>query len=190
MRTTKLKNQCIYCKELKDEHEFCSRRLSVVYCKEFHILSADKYKTVTHRSPRLCAKCLRRFAVRNNKKRQLQKAKYRISRNISTGIRKSLKTDKGGKWETLVGCTISDLRQHLEKQFQPGMTWNNYGRWHIHHIRAITLFNFTRPESKDFKRCWALSNLQPLWATDNWHKSKSSHEGVSLKNSKCERLLQ
>jgi len=174
MRTSKVKKQCIYCKELKDEHKFCSPHLSIIYCNKFHILSADKCKTIARRGPRLCHKCLRRLAVRENKKRQLQKSKYRISRNISTGIRKSLQTGKGGKWETLVGYTISDLRQHLENQFQAGMTWNNYGRWHIHHIHPIALFDFTSAQSQDFKRCWALNNLQPLWATDNWHKSKSS----------------
>ena len=51
------------------------------------------------------------------------------------------------------------------------MIWGNYGDWHIDHKIPISAFNFTKPEHEDFKRCWALSNLQPLWAKDNISKN-------------------
>jgi hypothetical protein len=47
------------------------------------------------------------------------------------------------------------------------MTWDNYGEWHIDHIIPISAFNFNSPEDFDFKRCWALKNLRPIWAHDN-----------------------
>ena len=92
--------------------------------------------------------------------------------SISTGINRSLKGRKNGfHWEDLVGFTLNDLILHLEKQFTNGMTWENYGEWHIDHIIPITAFNFHSVNDYDFKRCWALSNLQPLWRVDNEHKS-------------------
>lgn len=101
------------------------------------------------------------------------KPSFRMSGRISNGIRYSL--GKGGKanshWEDLVGFTAEQLVKHLEKQFKPGMTWENYGSyWQIDHIIPIAAFNFATPEDIDFKRCWALKNLRPLEAKENMRK--------------------
>ncbi len=95
--------------------------------------------------------------------------KFRLKMSISKGIRDSLKKgNKNGRhWETLVGYTFNDLKKHFEKQFTEGMSWENYGEWHIDHIIPVKVFNFDKPEHLDFKRCWALKNLRPLWAKDN-----------------------
>jgi len=50
------------------------------------------------------------------------------------------------------------------------MTWDNYGKWHIDHIVPIKVHNFSKVEDEDFKRCWALKNLQPLWGYENISK--------------------
>lgn len=93
---------------------------------------------------------------------------------LSLGIRRSLNGNKGGRhWESLVGYTLEQLKDHLESLFQSGMLWDNYGfyGWHIDHKRPISSFSFTEPEDEEFKQCWALENLQPLWAEDNIKKS-------------------
>lgn len=90
---------------------------------------------------------------------------------IGNAIRLSIRTGKDNQhWEGLVGFTVQELRHHLEKKFLSGMTWDNYGEWHIDHKIPISAFNFICPEDIDFKRCWALKNLQPLWAADNIRK--------------------
>lgn len=95
----------------------------------------------------------------------------RLSRSISQGIRHSLLNGKQNcHWENMVGYKIADLKTHLEKQFFDGMSWDNYGKWHIDHIVPISAFNFSEKEHIDFKRCWALKNLRPLWAIDNIKK--------------------
>lgn len=66
---------------------------------------------------------------------------------------------------------VTDLKQHLESLFQPGMSWDNYGDWHIDHIKPVSLFDITSYDCEDFKKCWCLENLQPLWAEDNRKKS-------------------
>ncbi len=89
------------------------------------------------------------------------------------GIRRSLRNSskEGRMWESLVGYTWGDLKRHIEKQFILGMSWENYGPvWHIDHKIPISAFNFSSPEDIDFKRCWSLKNLQPLWANDNVRK--------------------
>jgi len=105
-----------------------------------------------------------------DRKRRLSPS-YRINDAMSGSIREALKREKGNShWCDLVGYTLNDLKKHLEPLFTEGMTWNNYGKWHIDHIIPKSVFNFTKPEHDDFKRCWDLSNLQPLWAKENLSK--------------------
>jgi hypothetical protein len=70
----------------------------------------------------------------------------------------------------LIGCTVAELRQHLEGQFTDGMSWDNYGKhgWHVDHIRPCASFDLTDPEQQ--RQCFHYSNLQPLWASDNISK--------------------
>jgi hypothetical protein len=68
----------------------------------------------------------------------------------------------------LVGCSIDELKTRLEKQFQPGMTWENRKEWHIDHIRPCSKFDLLKESEQ--KACFHYSNLQPLWAIDNMRK--------------------
>lgn len=81
----------------------------------------------------------------------------------------------GRKWQDLVGYSIDDLRRHIEKQFKGGMTWERFmaGEIHVDHKIPVAAFNFTCPENPDFKKCWALKNLRPMWAIDNLTKGDS-----------------
>lgn len=80
----------------------------------------------------------------------------------------------------LLGCTIEELKTHIENQFQPGMTWENwsYYGWHIDHIRPCTSFNLTDPIQQ--KQCFHYSNLQPLWSEENLLKN-SYWEGKMIR---------
>lgn len=79
------------------------------------------------------------------------------------GVEKKLHT------MTLVGCTIPELWVHLEKQFKPGMTKENYGPiWHVDHIKPCAKFDFT--EVAQQRACFHWTNLQPLFARDNLSK--------------------
>lgn len=82
-------------------------------------------------------------------------------------------TKNDHKWQDLVGYSIDDLRRYIEKQFKKGMSWERFlaGEIHIDHKIPVSAFNFTKPEDIDFKKCWALSNLQPMWAEDNLRKN-------------------
>jgi len=111
--------------------------------------------------------------------------KKRLNHSISEALRGSLKGNKAGvSWLNLIDYTFDDLKKHLEKQFTKGMTWDNYGKagWEIDHKIPISAFNFTKPEHEDFKKCWALNNLQPMWGKDNASKKDklSKHFQPSL----------
>ena len=123
----------------------------------------------------------KRWADKNPNKVTAQKRRYReekskditwkLNDNMSSNIRSSLKRNKGGNhWESLVGYTVDDLKKHIEKLFVDGMSWENREDWHIDHVIPKSVFNFENPEHIDFKRCWALDNLQPMWAKENYSK--------------------
>ena len=69
----------------------------------------------------------------------------------------------------LIGCDWNFFKTYLEKQFRPGMTWNNYGKWHIDHIKPMTSFDLLK--LKDQYKCCNYKNLQPLWSWENRRKS-------------------
>ena len=62
----------------------------------------------------------------------------------------------------------NEMVAHLESQFQPGMTWENHGAWHIDHIRPCASFDFNDPKQQH--ECFHYTNTQPLWAADNLAK--------------------
>jgi hypothetical protein len=68
----------------------------------------------------------------------------------------------------LIGCSINELRAHLEAKFKEGMSWENYGKWHIDHIIPCSAFNLTDIQQQ--QECFNYKNLQPLWAKENWSK--------------------
>lgn len=106
------------------------------------------------------------------------KNRVRLRSLISSGIRRGLKHKRtGGNWEKYVGYTLDDLIKHLESKFKPGMHWGNIGQWHIDHILPISAFNFNSVNDPEFKKCWALSNLQPLWARENLRKHAKYNQG-------------
>jgi len=51
-----------------------------------------------------------------------------------------------------------------------GMTWENYGEWHVDHKLPLSSFTFKDMNDPEFKRCWALENLQPMWGSENISK--------------------
>jgi hypothetical protein len=97
---------------------------------------------------------------------------YRLRSSVSAYVYWCLRSGKGGRrTEELLGYSIATLRLHLERQFERGMTWDNYGEWHVDHILPVASFNFTSPDDPDFRACWAMTNLRPMWAADNIRKS-------------------
>lgn len=66
-----------------------------------------------------------------------------------------------------VGCSWSDLRAHIKRQWLRAMSWDNYGRsgWHIDHIKPKREFHFG--DWNEYLACCHYTNLQPRWGWDN-----------------------
>jgi len=97
--------------------------------------------------------------------------KFNLNSRISTLIWSSLRNNSEGKknWENKVGYNMTDLIKRLMNTIPKGYIWQDYleGKLHIDHIIPKKVFNFTKPEHPDFRRCWALKNLRLLPAREN-----------------------
>jgi hypothetical protein len=115
----------------------------------------------------------------NKKKRVYEKnkkdldPKYKLSSYTRTAIYTCLKErniKKYSKTFNLLPYTLEELMAHLEKQFSNGMSWDNYGEWHVDHIKPISSFNIKEEGDNQFLQCWSLKNLRPLWGEENISK--------------------
>lgn len=107
---------------------------------------------------------------------QYKKHRYKtdLSYRLTCNLRRRLHRAIDGKLKNesalkLLGCSIEQLKLHLEKQFDKGMNWENYGKWHIDHIKPCASFDLSLESEQ--KICFHFTNLQPLWAKDNIRKS-------------------
>ena len=94
---------------------------------------------------------------------------------IRERIRIALKGNpKSARITELLGCSIAELRSHLETQFQDGMSWNNHEQfgWHIDHIKPCASFDLSDPQQQ--RQCFHYTNLQPLWWLENLKKGATS----------------
>jgi hypothetical protein len=125
--------------------------------------------------------------IRNYTKKNKEKInKYRLNKkntdplfklicNISNLILFSIKSkgySKKTKTYKYLGCTFEEFKVHLEKQFTEGMNWDNQGKWHLDHIKPISLAK-TEKEVIELNH---YTNFQPLWAEDNLRKSNKYEE--------------
>lgn len=65
--------------------------------------------------------------------------------------------------DKIVGCAPEFFRDYIEGKFEPGMSWDNHGEWHIDHIRPLSSFDF-KAHPEDTYRAGHYTNLQPMWA--------------------------
>jgi len=119
----------------------------------------------------------KRIYIKSRKKKDpVFKIKQMVSCSIGNIFRhKKISKDKG-VWRHLP-YTPEQLKEHLEKQFEPWMSWENHGildnnkrTWQIDHIIPQSMFVFKSVKDENFLKCWSLNNLQPLEALANIKK--------------------
>lgn len=100
---------------------------------------------------------------------------YLLGRRLRSRARIAF-TKKGLKkkesFNQLLGGTYEQARMHVESLFTERMSWENYGEWHIDHIRPLCSFDLTKPDGQ--RKAFHYTNLQPLWAQDNLKKGKKT----------------
>jgi len=154
---------------------------------KYYLKTKEKYKKIRELTARVYKKCSQyKLAQKIYKKIYRQKyqkelAEYmkkyrnnptnRLISNLRSRIWAVLKNNvKSTHTVKLIGCSLKELKQHLQTQFKKGMNWKNYGKWHVDHIIGCCNFDLSKPEEQ--RKCFNYRNLQPLWAIENWSKKK------------------
>lgn len=110
----------------------------------------------------------KRIETRNSDK--IKKLRYNVSALVREKLKRRLLGKNGKSVFSFLPYTLEEFMDNLEKQFIRGMNWNNYGKWHIDHKIADSKFDYKSIDDVLFQESWALENLQPMWAEDNWIK--------------------
>lgn len=104
---------------------------------------------------------------------------YRVMCSLRRRVHTALRgARKSASVSALLGCSLDEARSHIEAQFQPGMTWDNWGRgwagareWHLDHVKPLASFDLT--DAAQMAEACHYTNLQPLWAKDNIAKGST-----------------
>lgn len=137
--------------------------------RDYYLANAERKKTYQSEyvkrnwaSVKQVSAAYKRNRLRND---PLFRAEYAMRCRVFQAFRKKA-IPQSQRTRDMLGCEWETLKAHMEAQFAAGMTWNNYGEWHVDHI--VPLASATS-ESELIRLCH-YSNLQPLWAADNRRK--------------------
>lgn len=172
--------ECRVCKKIKTENEFytCNKgRQFHTSCKDcFKAKTLEQYKN--NRVERLIK--MRSYNIKNkdhvrklqrehNTRKYYSDPQFRLTRVLRARLSAALKNNyKSGSAIKDLGCSVTEFKIYLESKFLVGMSWSNYGQWHIDH--KIALANFDLTDRKQFCKAVHFTNLQPLWAKENQSK--------------------
>jgi len=175
---------CTKCKKKKFIEEFCvnravkdglnSRCKECVkqYNKQYYKNNPEKFKEHNKQYYKANKEKYNENAMKVYHKKKLT-AKGQLEYLMATLVSRLLKgTIKSSPTlEETMDCTSQQILDHFQSLFLPGMTWANYGtKWETDHIIAKVHFHYSDITDPQFKKCWSLKNLQPLWKADNQRK--------------------
>jgi 5-methylcytosine-specific restriction endonuclease McrA len=172
---------CNTCGGYKESEEFRGSRHTCRQCenrknsawkaknKERVAIYAKTYKELNKEKAKQIRATRRKTENAAYRKRYAEDSQFRLSVLMRANIRQALRKNRTrGKYLNSLGCTISELRFYLETMFRDGMSWDNYGEWHIDHIVPISSFDLT--SEVEFSKAIHYTNLQPLWVKENYEK--------------------
>ena len=163
---------CTHCGEPND-----GPYLKCASCREKHKGYKQQYRATKTGRKKESAYAIKRRKRRDYKdwrsrymrERYNNDVQFRLSRLIIGRLNKMLRgIYTSQSLIEYLGCSLNELKQHLEAQFESGMSWENHGEWHINHIIPLASADLTNPE--ELAQVCHYSNLQPLWADENIRK--------------------
>jgi hypothetical protein len=161
-------NQCKVCKK---EYNIKNKEKISETVKKYYQLNKDKIKKYQlNNNIRI-----KEYKKQYNKEYQSNRKKidpiFKFNYNTRSLIRRSFKRgnnqfSKNAKSQYILGCTIEEFKSYIESKFTEGMNFENYGKWHLDHIKPIKLAT----TEEDIIKLNHYTNFQPLWAFDNLSK--------------------
>lgn len=141
------------------------------YNKQYYIKNKDKHLNYAKQYRIINKTKLAEFDKLRN-----SKLDRKISKFMHRGLTKANIQDE--HWENYFNYSLQQLKEHLESQFTSEMNWSNYGKygWHIDHIIPQCMLPYNDINEENFKICWSLTNLRPLWYSENLSRPKDGSD--------------
>lgn len=168
-------------KKKKQEYVEKNKDKHIEYHKNYRILNKDKIKETLRVNDRRRRKTDIHYCLKKS-----------ISRSIGYYLNLNNSRKNGSSTLKSLPYTMEELKQHLEKQFEPWMNWENRGiftknwndndpstwKWQIDHIIPQAELPYTTMNEENFFKCWALENLRPLSAKQNYMDGLKTRNGL------------
>jgi len=167
-----------YYQENKEQKKEYDKKRRADNIDEIRQANRDYY----HKNKLVCMERGRKYSNLQYKINPVFKLRNRVSSEIKKALKKLGSSKKGHSVLEYLPYTMQEMKDHLESQFEPWMTWDNHGKysvkkwndtdqttwkWQIDHIIPQADLLYTSMEEENFQKCWALSNLRPLSAKQN-----------------------
>jgi len=149
----------------KDGYKFTCRECCKLQDKKYYIDNSAEILT----KQKIYRKSNRKIYRDNERSKRSSDPIFRLKKNLRTRLSEYVKSMNISKTQStfkIIGLSPENLRNYLQESFVNGMSWENYGLWHIDHIIPLSS---AQSESELYKLCY-YTNLQPLWAIDNMKK--------------------
>lgn len=160
-------------KDSKDGHRYRCRECTKIEYNKYYENNKEKEITRQINYQVNNRESTREYRRKRYKERYDSDILYKLVYNVRNRTKMFLKTInfniKGGSFN-IIGCSPIELKEYIENKFTDGMSWDNHGfyGWHIDHIIPISTAN----NEADIYKLSHYTNLQPLWAIDNFKKGK------------------
>jgi hypothetical protein len=133
---------------------------------EERINKRKEYNQTVNAKIKNSKRALKRYYL--NKNNPLYLLRRRVSQMVNKQLKKKSSSKFGESISKYINYSIQELKEHIEKQFDSNMSWQNYGiYWHIDHIIPQSDLPYISMSDENFQKCWSLSNLRPLEAYQN-----------------------
>lgn len=159
------KNKEFYSLQDKKYYKKNSEKIKIK-AKEYAQKNVEKIKEYQKRYIKTAAG---KEAIRRREKKIKDKKPWMYaSRSLISNVLKRTGRRKTARRTDMAGYDEDKLRQRIEINFKDGMSWDNYGKWHIDHTKPVNAFVINGVT--DLKLINSLCNLKPMWAADNIRK--------------------
>jgi hypothetical protein len=165
-RLVRSPNTCLACLQIRQAqpHTKTARRIS------------QKKYNKTPKGQNSLKTAFKKYRVKNREKSRLRDNErlktdlvFKIKKYLRPRLRSAIKNNyKKGSAVQDLGCSVEFFKEYIGNQFQSGMTWDNWGEWHLDHKRPLSSFDLSIREQ--FLQAVHFTNYQPLWAVDNLRK--------------------
>jgi hypothetical protein len=167
-----------------------NKQIVLDYQKEWYNKNKDTtliyHKEYRKNNKNKINKCIKEWKDNKRKNDPL----FKIIDNLRSRMYRAIIKNKGTKSKytlNLIGCSVNNLKIHLEQQFKPEMNWDNYGEiWEVDHIKPCSSFDLTDIEQQ--KQCFNYINLQPLFKTSDLAESLGYINEIGNRN-KSDKIL-